>query len=156
MSFLWIYGDNVERRLGTVGYLLTYLGTGIAATLFHWAGAPGSPLPVVGASGAISGVLGCYFVWFPRNVVRLLWLLPPFLGQVFEVPARVVLGLYLVAENLLPYLFASDDAGVAHGAHIGGFLAGLAVAWIANRRGTAASDDYEGDPAAADDVGSLV
>ena len=96
MLFLWIYGDNVERRLGGVGYLATYLGAGVAATLAHWAGAVGSPMPVVGASGAISGVLGCYFVWFPRNVVRLLWLFPPFFGHVFEVRARIVLGLYLV------------------------------------------------------------
>ena len=59
------------------------------ATLAHWAGGPSSPLPVVGASGAISGVLGCYFVWFPRNIVRLLWLIPPFIGHVVEVREAV-------------------------------------------------------------------
>ena len=136
LLFLGIYGDNVERRLGVVRYLATYLGTGIAATVFHWVGAPTSPLPVVGASGAISGVLGCYFLWFPRNVVRLLWLFPPFIGQVFEAPARVVLGLYLVADNLLPYLLGTGDGGgVAHGAHIGGFVAGVGLAWLADRGG---------------------
>jgi len=134
MLFLWIYGDNVEHRLGSVRYLCWYLGTGIAATLFHMLGAPGSQIPLVGASGAISGILGFYFVWFPRNRVRLLWLLPPFVMQVFEVPARIVLGIYLVLDNLLPYLIVSGDAGVAHGAHIGGFLAGLAAAWVMDRR----------------------
>jgi hypothetical protein len=93
-----------------------------------------SEIPLVGASGAISGVLGFYFIWFPRNSVRLLWLLPPFLMQTFDVPARLVLGMYLVLDNLLPYLVTSGETGVAHGAHIGGFLAGLAAAWVMNRR----------------------
>src|SRR4029077_16946169 len=133
MLFLWIYGDNVEHRLGHVSYLFWYLATGVAATLFHMLGASGSQIPLVGASGAISGVLGFYFVWFPRNQVRLLWLLPPFVMQVFEVPARLGLAVFLVLENLLPYLIVSGDAGVAHGAHIGCFLAGLAAAWLMDR-----------------------
>jgi membrane associated rhomboid family serine protease len=133
MLFLWIYGDNVERRLGSLGFAGWYLVTGAAATLFHALFASGSEIPLVGASGAISGVLGFYFVWFPRNVVRLLFLLPPFLMNVFEVPARLVLGIYVVADNLLPFLFAGGG-GVAHGAHIGGFLAGAAVAWWQDRR----------------------
>lgn len=89
---------------------------------------------MIGASGAISGILGFYFLFFRRNRVRLLFLLPPFLMQVFEVPARLVLGMYLVFDNLLPYLFAARDAGIAHGAHIGGFIAGLAAAWLMDRR----------------------
>ena len=157
MLFLWIYGDNVERRLGAGWYLLTYLGTGVFATLAHWAGGPSSPLPVVGASGAISGVLGCYFVWFPRNIVRLLWLIPPFIGHVVEVRARVVLGFYLVAENVLPYLLATDDGGVARGAHIGGFVAGLALAWLADRRGARATGVPRAEAATAgSDVAALV
>ncbi|MGH7894201.1 MAG: rhomboid family intramembrane serine protease [Candidatus Binatia bacterium] len=158
MLFLWIYGDNVERRLGPLRYALAYLGTGTAATLFHWVGAIGSPLPVVGASGAISGMLGFYFVWFPRNVVRLLWLLPPFLGHVFEVRARVVLGLYLVVDNVLPYLVVGGDVGVSHGAHIGGFVAGVAVAWLADRYGVVHRPlGYAGVVSSApDDLGMLV
>ena len=157
MLFLWIYGDNVERRLGGVLYLLAYLGTGAFATLAHWAGAPESPLPVVGASGAISGVLGCYFIWFPRNIVRLLWLVPPFIGHVIEVRARIVLAFYLVAENVLPYLLTSEEGGVARGAHIGGFVAGLALAWLADRRGLRATGVPGGEPAAAGgDVAALV
>jgi membrane associated rhomboid family serine protease len=134
MLFLWIYGDNVEHVLGRVRFLFWYLATGVAATLFHLLGARSSEVPLVGASGAISGILGFYFLWFPRNSVRLLWLLPPFVMQVFEVPSRLILGVYLVMDNLLPYLVTSGDAGVAHGAHIGGFLAGLAAAWFMGRR----------------------
>jgi membrane associated rhomboid family serine protease len=137
MLFLWIYGDNVERRLGSFTYLLAYLATGVAATLTHALMFSSSQMPLVGASGAISGVLGFYFVWFPRNVVRMLAFLPPFLLQVFEIPARWVLGMYLVIDNLLP-IFVSPGGGVAHGAHIGGFLAGGLVAWLMDRRGAQA------------------
>ena len=134
MLFLWIYGDNVERRLGPLAYLAWYLLTGAAGTLLHALVFPGSQLPLVGASGAISGVLGFYFVWFPRNTVRMLAFLPPFLMNVFEIPARIVLGLYLVADNLLPFLLAGEG-GVAHGAHLGGFVAGALVAWVVDRQG---------------------
>ena len=136
MLFLWIYGDNVEHRLGRFWYLVAYLATGIAATLFFAVLSPGSMIPMVGASGAISGVLGFYFWWFPKNVVRLLLLFFPFLVRVIEVPARIVLGLYLFMDNVLPMLIAGGDGGggVAHGAHIGGFIAGVAGAWLLNRR----------------------
>jgi membrane associated rhomboid family serine protease len=134
MLFLWIYGDNVERRLGSFAFLFWYLLTGVAATLTHALVFSTSGVPLVGASGAISGVLGFYFLWFPRNVVRMLAFLPPFLMQVFEIPARFVLGMYLVVDNLVPFFMASQG-GVAHGAHIGGFLAGGAVAWFMDRRG---------------------
>jgi membrane associated rhomboid family serine protease len=133
MLFLWIYGDNVERRLGRALYLLSYLGTGVVATLAHALVFSSSNIPLVGASGAISGVLGFYFVWFPRNVVRMLAFLPPFLMQVFEIPARFVLGMYLLVDNLLPFLLAGEG-GVAHGAHIGGFVVGGIAAWLSDRR----------------------
>jgi membrane associated rhomboid family serine protease len=137
MLFLWIYGDNVERRLGALPFLFWYLATGVAATLTHALVFSSSDIPLVGASGAISGALGFYFLWFPRNRVRMLAFLPPFLMQVFEIPARYVLGMYLLVDNLLPFLFAGEG-GVAHGAHIGGFLAGGLVAWLMDRRGLAA------------------
>lgn len=148
MLFLWIYGDNVESRLGGPAYLFWYLVCGVAATLFFMAGDPDSPVPMIGASGAISGVLGLYFVWFPRNEVRLLWMLPPFLMHVIEVPARLVLGLYLVMDNVLPYLIASGRSGVAHGAHIGGFVAGLAIAWLLDRRALSTPRTFEAPPTA--------
>lgn len=131
MLFLWIYGDNVEHRLGIFTYTVAYLATGVAATLFHALFAMGSDLPLIGASGAISGVLGFYLVWFPRNRVRLLVFLFPILIQRIEVPARFVLWLYLIADNLIPFLMGIGSAaggGVAHGAHIGGFVAGYALA----------------------------
>lgn len=151
MLFLWIYGDNVEHRMGAGRYLLGYLGTGIAATLVHWVTAPDSPLPTIGASGAISGVLGFYFLWFPQNKVRLLWLLPPIFMNVFLVPARIVLGFYLVLDNLVPFLIIGGrGGGVAHGAHIGGFVAGVIAAWIHDRlvvrRGEGELETHPGEP----------
>lgn len=148
MLFLWIYGDNVESRLGPLRYLFWYLATGVAATSFHALISPDSPFPLVGASGAISGVLGFYFVWFPKNHVRVLWFLPPFLMQVFEIPARIVLTVYLLLDNLLPFLLAGSGTGVAHGAHIGGFLAGLAVAWVTDRRAMGAGPELMAGPSA--------
>ena len=136
MLFLWIYGDNVEHRLGRWRYLAAYLGTGVLATLSHAALDPDSAVPVVGASGAVSGVLGFYFIWFPRNRVRLWIMLFPFFMNVVYAPARLVLGVYLVVDNLLPLIAsrATGGGGVAYGAHIGGFAAGLAYAWWSARR----------------------
>jgi Rhomboid family len=155
MLFLWIYGDNVERRLGAIPFLFWYLLTGITATLTHALVFSTSDVPLVGASGAISGVLGFYFVFFPRNTVRMLAFLPPFLMQVFEIPARFVLGMYLVVDNFLPFLLAGEG-GVAHGAHIGGFIVGGVVAWLMDRRGLAARpadiEPPEAGPAGAEAV----
>ena len=145
MLFLWIYGDNVEHRLGRIRYLVWYLVTGAAATLFHAVFASDSPIPLVGASGAISGVLGFYFLWFPHNQVRLWVVFFPFFMKVFLAPARWVLGFYIIISNILPFLAtAGQGSGVAYGAHIGGFLAGAAVAWVTDRRGAAASPNEYG------------
>jgi len=135
MLFLWIYGDNVEHRLGRLGYLVTYLGTGVAATLAFALFAGDSMIPMVGASGAISGVLGLYFLLFPRNQVKVFVFLFPFILDVFLLPARLVLGFYLIVDNLLPVFLSRGDSPVAYGAHIGGFIAGLAVAWVGERAG---------------------
>src|SRR5262249_7244347 len=85
LLFLWIYVDIVEHRLGPFAYLAVYLGSGVVAIVFHTLFAWDSPLPLVGASGAISGVLGFYFRWFPRNQVRLLVLFFPFFMNVIFV-----------------------------------------------------------------------
>ena len=143
MLFLWIYGDNVEHRLGRVPFVFWYLLTGAVATLFHAVIFSSSEVPLVGASGAISGVLGFYFIWFPRNVVRVLAFLP-FL-MVFQIPARFVLGVYLFLDNVVPF-FLAGEGGVAHGAHIGGFLAGGALAWVMDRRGARARPRDIGAP----------
>lgn len=134
MLFLWIFGDNVEHRLGKLGYLLAYLLAGIAATLFFALFVPGSQIPLVGASGAISGVLGFYFLWFPRNKVKTFVFLFPLIMNTFYLPARLVLGFYLVVDNVIPFLInAGQGAGVAHGAHIGGFGAGILLAFGVDR-----------------------
>ena len=134
MLFLYIFGDNVEFRLGRIRYLLTYLACGVAATLFFALFAVNSQVPLIGASGAISGVLGCYFLWYPRNRVRCFLFLFPFIMTSIYLSARLVLGFYLLIDNLLPFLLTSaNGGGVAYGAHIGGFLGGLGIAWSADR-----------------------
>ncbi len=135
MLFLWIYGDNVEHRLGRAQYLIAYLATGVCATLFYSAFDLSSNVPMVGASGAISGVLGFYFLFFPKNTVKVFVAFFPFLVDVVTIRARYVLGAYLVIDNLFPMLFSagSGGGGVAHGAHIGGFLGGLAGAWVIDK-----------------------
>lgn len=134
MLFLYIFGDNVEHRIGRVGYLLVYLAAGVAATLFFGLIVPESQVPMIGASGAISGILGLYFLWFPGNRVKVFIFLFPLIMTTVLVPARLVLGFYLVIDNLLPFLVTSQEGGgVAHGAHIGGFLAGVAIAFGVDR-----------------------
>jgi membrane associated rhomboid family serine protease len=152
MLFLWIYGDNVEHRLGSLLYTAAYIATGVVATSFHAVFNSDSGVPLVGASGAISGVLGFYFIWFPHNYVRLMVLLFPLVMDTVQVRARLVLGAYLVIDNILPFLGSSGTGGgVAHGAHIGGFLAGLLLALLTNRREvTATPNEY----AAAEPDGS--
>jgi len=135
MLYLFIYGDNVEYRLGPIPYLIAYLGTGAVATISFAMANAGSVVPLVGASGAISGVLGFYLIWFPYNYVRVfLWIFV--FVQVIHVRAIVVLLIYLFLDNLLPYLAsrgAGGGGGVAHLAHLGGFGAGVAAAWLFNR-----------------------
>ncbi len=134
MLFLWIYGDNVEHRLGHFGYFTAYIGAGLVATLFFGMFVPNSNIPMLGASGAISGVLGFYFLWFPRNRIKVFVFLFPLIMTTFLIPARIVLGVYLVIDNVLPFMASSaEGSGVAYGAHIGGFLAGLGMALAIDR-----------------------
>ncbi|MCK6524957.1 rhomboid family intramembrane serine protease [Myxococcota bacterium] len=145
MLFLWIYGDNVEHRLGRLGALVVYLGTGLAAVAGHAALSPSSPLPLIGASGAVSGLLGVYFVLFPKNTVRAAFGLFPFFFRVIHLPARWVLGAYLLLDNLLPVVLGADGP-VAYGAHIGGFVSGAGVAWLVSRRGVSAAPERSTTP----------
>jgi hypothetical protein len=117
-----------------VPYLLAYLGAGLAATLFFTLIVPNSQIPMLGASGAISGVLGFYFLWFPRNRIKVFVFLFPFIVTTILIPSRIVLGVFLVIDNLLPFLTNSaEGSGVAYGAHIGGFMAGLGLALAIDR-----------------------
>jgi membrane associated rhomboid family serine protease len=128
MLFLWIFGDNVEARLGHFRYLVAYLVTGAAGTLAFGAFHPASQHPLVGASGAISGVQGMYFLGFPRNRVKVLFFFF-FIVQIILVPARWIIGFWFVVNDLLPVLIHTNliQDSVAHEAHLGGFAAGLAV-----------------------------
>jgi membrane associated rhomboid family serine protease len=146
MLFLWIYGDNVEHRLGRLPFLAAYLATGAVATLSFALVAPDPQMPLVGASGAISGVLGLYFLQFPRNLVKVLVVLFPFFFNVWLVRAPIVLGLYVLVDNLLPFVVGAGG-GVAYGAHLGGFVGGMAIAWAVGRRDAQVEPDE--DPALA-------
>jgi membrane associated rhomboid family serine protease len=128
MLFLWVFGDNIEHRLGHLRFVLFYLGTGLAASFAHIFFNAGSVIPAVGASGAISGVLGGYLLLFPRNSVYVLTF-----GGVMAVPAVFMLGLWIVTQfvNGVGSIAATEETGgggVAYMAHIGGFIAGLVLA----------------------------
>ena len=127
MLFLWIFGDNVEAEFGHLQYLLFYFVCGIGAGLTHIAFNLHSHLPALGASGAISGVMGAYIVLEPRN--RILTLIFIF---VVRVPAMIVLGLWFAFQFLsgISELGASVNGGVAVWAHIGGFLLGVLIALV--------------------------
>jgi len=126
MWYLWIFGDNVEDALGPVGFLVFYLATGLAAGITHYVLQPDSAIPTVGASGAISGVLAGYAVLFPR--ARVVTLVPlGFFIQLMELPAVVLLVTWVIIQALsgLVSLGIGQSGGVAWGAHVGGFVAGL-------------------------------
>ncbi len=133
MLFLWIYGDNVEHRLGRVGYLMAYLGTGIFSTLVFVLLSEDGGAPLIGASGAISGVLGLYALMFPENRVKVFVFLFPILMRTVLIRAWIVLGIYLFFDNVLPLLLGAGG-NVAHGAHVGGFVAGVALGFWGERR----------------------
>jgi membrane associated rhomboid family serine protease len=125
MLYLWIFGDNLERVMGAAKYAAFYLTCGIAAGFAHILFAGGSAVPSVGASGAISGVLGGYLLLFPKNRVKVLTR-----GGVASVPALVVLGMWIVIQlvsQLGSITNTNEGGGVAYMAHIGGFVAGMAL-----------------------------
>lgn len=133
MLYLWIFGDNVEHRFGTGKFVLFYLVSGIAATLTQVAMQPSGLVPNLGASGAIAGVLGAYLVLFPRNKVNAV-----FFFRVVAIPAVAVLGLWIAMQffNQWGATAATEETGgVAYGAHIGGFLAGMAMALVVRMMG---------------------
>lgn len=126
MLFLLIFGDNIENRIGHIRYLIFYLLCGILASLAHVMVSVALDtnllIPSLGASGAISGVLGGYLLLFPRRRVRVIMFY-----QLMEVPALIAIGMWFLFQliNGIGLLGSSDGGGVAYGAHIGGFVAGL-------------------------------
>jgi membrane associated rhomboid family serine protease len=131
MLYLWIFGNNVEDRLGRAGFLLFYLAGGVVAGLAQVAVDPGSNAPTIGASGAIAATLGAYIVFFPGAKVTSLVFLGFFI-QLIKIPAAIVLGFWFVLQLVdgVASLGVSQSGGVAFFAHIGGFVAGAIVAWL--------------------------
>ena len=131
MLYLWIFGDNVEDRLGRFKYLLFYIIGGVVASLTHIFIKPGSQIPTVGASGAIAAVLGAYLVLYPSQ--KVLTLIPlGFWLRMSLLPASVVLGFWFVLQFFqgVASLGMPDVGGVAFWAHIGGFVSGVVLGWL--------------------------
>jgi membrane associated rhomboid family serine protease len=135
MLFLWIFGDNLEEEMGHAGFLAFYLAGGLAAAALQVAADPASPVPMVGASGAIAAVLGGYLLMFPKARVDILLILVV-IFRIIPVPAWLMLGVWFGMQILGGVNAASQTGGVAYWAHAGGFVAGLALTlplWL--RRG---------------------
>jgi rhomboid family protein len=135
MLFLWVFGNNVEDRMGRLVFLLFYLAAGVVAALAQVAISPDSPVPLVGASGAIAGTLGAYIVLYPR--ARVLTAVIFFFITLVEIPAVIVLGLWFVLQFFsgIGQLGQDVSGGVAFFAHIGGFVFGALIALLYRSRG---------------------
>ncbi len=136
MLYLWIFGDNVEDRLGHFRYLIFYLLTGYVATLSHVFLYPLSDVPLIGASGAVAGILGAYLILYPRARVLTLVFIFVFI-QIVPIPAVIFLGIWFLMQLLSGVAGLSSQAvqGVAFWAHVGGFAAGMLLVALFARRG---------------------
>ena len=129
MLYLWIFGNNIEDSMGHLRFIVFYLAVGVASALTHLAFNPDSTIPTIGASGAVSGVLGAYLVLFPHARIKtLIFLFGPFF-RIFYLPAWALLFFWIGLQLLHQALGPPDPmtGGVAYAAHIGGFVAGLAL-----------------------------
>ena len=122
MLFLWIFGDNLENLIGHIRYAVFYIVCGIAAALAQIILSPDSVIPMLGASGAISGVLGGYILMFPKRPVRAI-----IFNFMTTVPSFVAIGIWIVYQLIVGYMTPAGNGGVAYAAHIGGFIAGVAL-----------------------------
>ena len=127
MLFLWIFGDNLEDEMGHVGFAVFYLLSGLAAAAAQIAADPMSPIPMVGASGAIAGVMGGYLLLFPKARVDVLIIIVIFF-RIFPVPAWIVLAIWFAMQVFSGAATPLDGGGVAYWAHAGGFVGGLVMA----------------------------
>jgi len=136
MLYLGIFGNNVEDTLGHLRFLFFYLASGVAAALAQVAVGPSSDVPMVGASGAVSGVLGAYLLLFPHAYVTTLIILG-FFFRIVRIPAVIVLGFWIVLQVLNGLGSFGASGGVAFFAHIGGFVAGMGLLLLLKPRGRA-------------------
>ena len=134
MLFLWIFGDNVEDSMGHARYLVFYLACGIAAAMTQALIHPDSTIPMVGASGAISGVLGAYVLLHPHATVRVLIFIGVF-ATIAHVPALIVLGLWFLTQIASAAFSQTGGPGVAFWAHVGGFVAGMVLVPVFKQKG---------------------
>jgi membrane associated rhomboid family serine protease len=134
MLYLWIFGDNVERAMGWFRFLAFYLICGTVAALAQGLQAPGSEVPLIGASGAISGVLGAYLLLRPFARIRVAFMPFPFFVRILVIPAIVVLGFWFVLQFLSGLASQADKGGVAFWAHVGGFIAGMVLVPLFKKR----------------------
>ena len=146
MLFLWVFGDNLEHEMGHFGFLMFYLACGLAAAGGEIAADPYSAVPMIGASGAIAGVMGGYLLMFPKARVDVLAIIIIFV-RIFTIPAWVMLGVWFLIQ-LFGGFALFGDAGVAYWAHAGGFVAGvvLALPLFLRRGGTRFWDRTHGHP----------
>lgn len=134
MLYLWIFGDNVEDAMGVPRFVVFYLLCGVAAAMTQALAAPAAEIPMIGASGAVSGVLGAYILLYPHARIRIV--IPVgFYPYITHVPAMLALGLWMGIQILSSLLTPADQGGTAWFAHIGGFLAGMLLIPLFRRRG---------------------
>lgn len=147
MLFLWIFGDNLEDLMGHLGFLLFYLASGLAAAAGQIMAGPGSDVPMVGASGAIAGVMGAYLILFPRARIDVLVILVV-IFKIFTIPAWLMLGIWFGLQLVNGVAADVSTGGVAYWAHAGGFIAGVLLilpAWL-KRGGPAYWQQTHGKP----------
>lgn len=140
MLYLWIFGDNVEDALGHFAFLIFYLVCGLAAVFAQVAISADSATPIVGASGAIAGIMGAYLVMFPGGAVRVATFLG-FIPILFRLPAIIVIGFWFLLQAFSGFAslgVENVEGGTAFFAHIGGFLAGMLLSWLLGGRGRSA------------------
>lgn len=136
MLFLWIFGNNIEDAMGKARFIVFYLCCGLAAAAAQFASAPASTVPMIGASGAVAGVMGAYLILYPH--ARILTLLPIFFFFTFiEVPAYIIIGYWALLQFISANWLDAGTArgGIAYFAHIGGFVAGVALLFLFGGRG---------------------
>lgn len=142
LLYLWIFGDNVEALTGHLRFPFFYLTCGLAAALTHVMLDPNSQIPMIGASGAVSGILGAYFIRFPKARVHVLFFIPFLMVRVIPVPAVLALGFWIFFQvlNGMGWIGTGASDSVAWFAHIGGFAAGMVLIFFFQKKGRKRAD----------------